>query len=370
MKNFSKKALFPIKLAAALLSAWYCLTETESTKTAVSEALSRCLNTIVPSLYAMLIISGFLIKSGIIDAVPLFFKRAGKILFGMNGSIYPIFLFSMFAGYPVGAKMLCSEYRSGSISKRHAELLSGICYGAGPAFIFGCISGQLYSSPTAGRIILLSTTASNILLAFAVSFLIRHSTAESSRRRSIDISGNTLTECILSGGRSMTDICFMIIAFSVIASVLKDYGTISAAGAFLSELSGIDADSSEQLLSAFLDVTSVNGLPRGDYTLLPYICALSSFGGICVIFQIAAVTSGCYSLKPLIFLRLAAAVLSFLICNSIMPFMLKEEVLAVSTFNAGAYKSGSPVPSVMLIIMTFMLFCEYSRQSDARHSQK
>lgn len=369
MKNFSKKALFCAKFAAVLLSAWYCLTETETIKAAISESLSRCLNTIVPSLYAMLIISGFLVKSGIIGAVPLFIRRMGKALFGMNGSIYPIFLFSMFAGYPVGAKMLRSEYQAGSISKRRAELLTGICYGAGPAFIFGCISGQLYSSPTAGRIILISTAVSNIMLALAVSFFIRDSGTESTHHRTINISGNTLTECILGGGRSMADICFMVMAFSVITFALKDFGVISAAGAFLSRFTGIDINSSEQLISSFLDVTSVNGLPHGDYTLLPWICALTSFGGVCVIFQIAAVTSGCFSLKLLIMLRLAAAVLSFFICRVIMPFMLRNEVLAVSTFNVKTYQSESPVPSIMLIIMTFMLFCEYSRQSDIRRSR-
>ncbi|MDE5834370.1 MAG: hypothetical protein K2H26_02495, partial [Ruminococcus sp.] len=80
----------------------------------------------------------------------------------------------------------------------------------------------------------------------------------------------------------------------------------------------------------------------------------------CVIFQISAI-SGKLSLKPLIFLRIISAVISFIICRIITPFMLSDETVPTSVINVRTHQAHTPIQSVMLVIMTFFLFCEYEK---------
>lgn len=343
-----------------ICTAVFCLVKTDMISSAVSEALGRCIYVIIPSLYAMMIISQLLIKSGIIDRISGLAGGTGKILFGMEKVVFSVFLFSMIAGYPVGTKMLCSAYEKGLIEKRRAEIFSGLCFGAGTAFIYGCIAGQIYGNRLAGNIIFISTVCANIVLAFIVSFFMRKNCNSVTEKSTVRLSSEMLTECVINGGHSIISICFMVMAFAVITEILDYSGIISVAGKFLSKLTELPPDDSQQFITAILDVTAVNGFSAGNYELLPYISFLVSFGGICVIFQISAV-SGKLSLKPLVILRTAAAVISFIICRIITPLMLSSETVAVSSLNIRTHQAHSPVPSVMLIIMTFFLFCEYEK---------
>jgi len=362
MKKIQKNTFSAIKITAVSALTLFCLINTAQVKSAVYDSVMRCFNVVIPSLYAVMILSGFLIKSGLIRKLPHFITLPGKFLFGMNGCLFPIFILSQFAGYPVGVKMLCAEYENGSVSRRSAELLSGICYGAGPAFIFGCIASQMYGCTAAGKLILISNLSANIILAFIISMKIRkdntYSEPETVR---LNLSSDILTQSILSGGRSMADICIMITAFSVAASFLSSSGILELTAHFLSELSGINQETASGLIMAFLDVTSVHELPRNDFGILPIICGLSSFGGICVILQITSLVDGKLRLKPMILTRAAASVLSGIICRILMPFILADTAVSTSKINVSVHSSDSPVPSFLLIIMTIILFSEYEK---------
>lgn len=357
MKILIEKAVVLLKASAVVIAAAFCLTETGLVKEAVSEAVMRCLMTVIPSLYAMLIVSGLLINSGILAKIPKLAALPAKLL-KMDSDIFFIYVFSQFAGYPVGAKMLCTAYENGRLTKTQAELLSGICYGAGPAFIFGCISSQLYSGSTAGKLILISSAGANMLLAFLLSFFMKSNQRQSDKPVGFTLSAEMLTDSIVSGGRSMAVICFMITAFSVLSALLQEIGVIESLSQLIADTGLLSAENAQGLVFALLDVTAVSALPRSNYGILPIISALSSFGGICVIFQISAVTSGKLSMKPLIFMRTAAALISGIICRIIMPFFLTNETVSADTTDISLHSSQTPVPSLLLIIMTLMVFTE------------
>ena len=362
MRNFIEKALKGTKTAAAVCAFAFCIFATDTVSEAVSGAVERCVNVVIPSLFAMMIISGLLVRSGMISAVPRFIGVIGEKLLGMERFVLPVFTFGMFAGYPVGAKMICAQYENGHLDKKRAELLCGLCFGAGPAFIFGCISGRLYSSPSAGIAILVSNITANIIIAAAFSPILRKTISRNSGRKSISLSADMLTQSVLGAGRSMADICMMIAAFSVISAILSQLGISEAAGRLISEVSGRDNAACEAIFRCALDVTAAEELPCGDYSLLPVISSLTSFGGLCVIFQISAITSGKLSVRPLIFIRLTAAVMSFFICRIVMPFILRNEAVTAAAVNISIHKGSSPVPSVMLILMTAVLFLESAEE--------
>ena len=169
-----------------------------------------------------------------------------------------------------------------------------------------------------------------------------------------------LTECVISGGHSIVNICFMVMAFAVITAIMDYTGIISAIGNIISGITNLSENDARQLIKSIADVTAVSDFSRGNYELLSYISALISFGGICVIFQISAISGG-LSLKPLIIMRISASALSFIICRMISPLMLSGETVLTSSINIRTHQAHSPVPSVMLIIMTFFLLYEYEK---------
>lgn len=355
-----KRIIFYIKIPALIFISVFCLVRPDIINNYIYNAVERCLKIIIPSLYAMMVIAPLMIRSGIIDGISRFTGKAGKFLFGMDNIVFPVFVFSMIAGYPTGVKMLSSAYEKGLIDKRRAEIFSGVCFGAGTAFISGCVTGQLYGNKSAGNLILISTISADIIFAFMISFFMQKKCILKSRKNEIKITSGMLTECVADGGNSIINICFMVMIFAVITAILDYTGIISAAGKIISEITNISIEDSEQIIRALTDITAVSGFSHGNYELLPYISALISFGGICVIFQISAVSGG-LSLKPLIIERLAISVMSFIICRILAPVMLSGETVLTSSVNVRTHQAQSPVPSVMLIIMTFFLLYEYEK---------
>lgn len=371
MKKIGKFTFLSLKITALLILTLFCLTETAVVKDAVYEAVIRCLNTVIPSLYAMMIISALLTESGIIGTIPKKISSFGSVVFGMNNTVFPTFIFSLFAGYPTGTKMLCSQYENGLISKKEAELFSGLCFGAGPAFIYGCISSCLYGNESAGLIILISTVSANLILAFAISFFTRSvSAANQSVSSSFILNSKIICESVSSGGRSITSICTMILAFSVLTAFLRETGVILAASDLLSAYTSLSDSTITALLCTVLDVTAADKLPCGNYTLLPIICGLVSFGGICVLLQISAITSGKISLLPMLILRVCAALVSGIICHFISPYLLADTVISAAAINISPCRSSTPLPSLILILMTFIVFYESDKLNKCGKQRK
>ena len=357
-------------IAAVMLitAAAACIFNADAVKAGTVCVIERCLTTVIPSLYAMMAVSGLLLHSGTVSAAGKFLHKAGRLFFGMDGDIFAVFLFSSIAGYPVGAKMLLSLYRSGRISRRDAELLTGICFGAGPAFVFGCAAGLFYSPASAGLLLILSCTASNIILAFAVSFFLRKHGNGRPHTAGVRLRADMLADCVSAAGRSMGEICFAVAAFAVISSLLECFGIIPAAAELLSSATGRDLSSAKGIIGSVIDVTAVSSLPCGNMTLLPPAAGLVSFGGLCVFMQLSAIYRGELSLAPAFLLRICASALSFGICRVLLPHFFVGKTVCAAAMRSQLHRGASPVPSVLLILMTVMLFAEYSRVKKSHRS--
>lgn len=337
MVMFMRKIKNILVSALIIIFVLFCFFRAESVKSAVYDAVMRCLNVIIPSLYAMMIISAFLVKSNIASS-----GRAFSCIF------------SMLAGYPVGAKILYSQYVNGDISRKNAELLSGIFFGAGGAFIFGCTS-------YGGGIILVSNIMANILILSALCLYFRKNPMQKNQAKKISFSMEMLIDSVNSAGHSMGGICFAVLAFAVITAMLKDFGVLAVFSGVLSRVSGFSAELSEKIICSVIDVTAVNDLTKENVNLIPVASGLVSFGGLCVFLQITAIFSGKLSVMPLIAFRITAGIISGLICKILLPFYIDNESIAVSLTKTQLCKSQSPVPSILLIIMTALLFIEYEK---------
>ena len=335
---FMKRLVNALKIAVLLGSGLLCLLRTDVASRGVSVGVQRCLGVMIPSLYAMMIVSAMLVRSGI-------FSRRGNFL---------LFLFSQAAGYPVGTKMLMQRADSGEISPRQAALLSGVCFGAGPAFVFGCVAMRLFGSERAGLLILSSGIVSNTIIYAVLLPFLNSIPSQSLPPRKFTLSADDAMDCIVSAGKSMGIICLTMTAFSAAAEFLRYIGIFPLFAKLMSSLAGRSPEVCDKLICAAFDVTAAAELPSGDFTLLPAVSALVSFGGICVFAQLKAVCRGKLPVIPIIGLRTLAAVLSYILCRIALPFAMLSETAPAAA--AHLHKSPSPVPSVMLMLMTAAVF--------------
>lgn len=312
----------------------FCLLFPVEVRNGAGDGLNRCITVIIPSLYAMMTASAILLDSGILSAVGRWISPVTKGIFGISGELATVFFFSLFAGYPVGAKMIYTLYINGRLTKRMAEILSGLCYGSGTAFIFGCVA----STGEMGRLILLSNIAAELFMLLILSPYFRRNPIEE-KSRNIAINGNIFTKSVSSSGRALGEMCLCVIVFAVFAKMAEYCG--------LSRIFGCD------LYKAVLDVTAINDISAD----IAVKSALVSFGGVCVLFQISAIFRGKLSILPLVIMRIFAAFSSFFICRILEPYFIKG---TVDVFASGKqlYRESSPVPSVMLIIMTGVVVAE------------
>lgn len=362
---FMKKTREIITAVLLIAAAGACIFAADTVCSAASAGIQRCLLTVIPSLFAMMAVSAILVESGVVTAAGRLLHKVGRLLFGMDGDVFVIFLFSNIAGYPVGAKMLLSSYNSGRLTKKETALFSGLCFGAGPAFIYGCIAYRLYGSEKAGLLVIISAASANLILAAAMSVYLRrrgHGAPKASRVR---FTADMLSGCVSSAGRAMGEICFAIMGFAVISGLLIRFGAIPAAAEQLSRITGRDFAEAVALICSALDVTAVSGLPAGDYTLLPAISALVSFGGCCVFMQLAAVFRGRVPLLPIAAVRLISAAVSYGISRLLLPYFLDGETVSAAAMTSQIHSETSPVPSILLIIMTIMVIykCRAARRS-------
>ena len=86
-------------------------------------------------------------------------------------------------------------------------------------------------------------------------------------------------------------------------------------------------------------------------------------------FQLSAAAGRRISIAPLVIMRCTAAVMSGFVCRLIMPFFMEYETAEVSAVVVEKVRSSTPVPSLMLIIMTVMVMIEFGKNSSKKLSE-
>ena len=344
-ENISKLKDFLLCISLTLISAGMALYPAE-VSSAVKESVMRCLNILIPSLFAFMVSTSMLVNSGCIRNLTKPFQWIPLVLFRMPESIFSVFLISTCAGYPVGIKTLSDMLDRGDIDAKTAEKAACFCYCGGPAFYSGAIGLTVFGSAKVGTLIFLSILLSNLIVAFITcrfSELAVKNSIHAHKNESLLVGG------ITSAGKSMDVICMTVVFFSAIMAVLKACG----ASDWIQRIFGLSGNESV-ILSAFFEITSLSELQGTSYRLLPSICAACSFGGICIIMQLFALKSDKLSLFRFIKLRPFAALLSALFCKILQPHLIDEAVTAVS-YSRSFVKVNNLSASICLILMIFLL---------------
>lgn len=228
---FMKKVFF-IALILGFLS--LILLFPEGVKSGVDTSLSLCAHSLLPSLFPFMVMSNFIVKSGILPPSPFILGAVG--------------------GYPLGAQVVCDLYKNARITKRDAE--TSLCYASlpSPGFILGAI-GALYGFKKAVFLLFF-----NIFTAWLIK---RISPENKAGKAAPSPFSSSFVSAVKDGFFSFLAVCAFVIFFTVLSEVLGCLWNIPV------------------FLRGFLEMSSGVFL-RPSFPLAAFFC---SFGGVCVHFQ-------------------------------------------------------------------------------------
>lgn len=297
----------------------------------VKEGLNYCSDMLIPALFPFMILSTFIVKSGISTRLQNILKPVTKTLFGLPGSTGAIILLSMIGGYPIGARGINTLYEKGEINEIQAQQLLCFCISSGPAFLINVIGQGLYSSMKMGVIILLSQVIGTITVGIISKFFFKSDSncknINNKDTYDTDISSALVDSC-KDATSGIISLCSFVVLFSALISIIKQSGLDKFITDLLITL-GLPANYSASLLYSLLEVTggSINAFNHGASVefLVFFLC----FAGICVHFQIfSSVKKIAFSKSIFIIFRLLHGLVAAITCH----FLLLIFPVACPTF--------------------------------------
>ncbi|MBQ8172256.1 MAG: hypothetical protein IJZ95_09730 [Oscillospiraceae bacterium] len=346
--------------AATLVASVVLLTQPASVGSAVRNALNACLEVMIPSLFAFTVLSIYLQGSGLYRIVFRPLTVPLSKLLRLDEELCAVFLLANIGGYPVGARLLTDLVKNGRLSDGDAGRLLCCCYGSGPAFVIGIAGMGVFGSAAAGAVIFAACFLSSLIVGlFVCRFKNKIDLAPS--ESIYDLSAARFVNSVTSAARVMFTVCVMIVSFAAVSAVLETIGIQSAAETLMS-LFGFK--NSAVILPTFLEISRLRDIvPTSGYAY-PLCGALLSFGGVCVILQISAITEGRIPLKSFIFSRIPAAALTALLSS--VGILLGEPVLSVyapsGDVTVQPFSVNATMSLCVIIMCGMLLACQTRKQ--------
>lgn len=320
---------------------------------AAVKSLKVCFEVMIPSLYAFMIISDFVVSTNLYAVLGKPFGIISRYVFRIPQEYFSVFLIGSIGGYPVGAKLLAELRESGRIDSNTAEGMLSYCYLAGPAFICGTAGINLFGSVRAGMTIFAAIFSANLIIA-VISGLGRKMPPKSTADAKLDFSADKLISSVYSGAKGMFSICAVIVFFSSIICIFEKTGAITFAAKYVSELTGMRYCDAAATVRSAIEISNISSFTKGDIGLMPLAAALLSFGGLCVIMQINGFVRERLSTKRFCFFRILATIISYFMCKLYIAVFGLQSLPAIAAAGASV-RQNPPIPTLFLLIMTILL---------------
>lgn len=343
---------------AAVSAAFLILTRPAEISDVVFAAVMSCLEVVIPSLFAFTVLSVYLQNSGLYRMVlrPLTYPLS-KLLC-LDEELCAVFVLGNIGGYPVGAKLITQLVQQGRISGEDGGRLLCFCYGSGPSFVIAIAGVRVLGSAAAGGVVFIACFMASLLTGMVIC-----------RRGNIhllpsvakyDLGSGCFVEAVLAAARVMFTVCAMITGFSVVIAAVDVTG-ISTALEWLLARVGMGL-SSGGILPALLEISRVQELIYDKPYVAPLCGALLSFGGVCVLLQISAVTHGKIPLRRFLISRIPSAMLSTVFSFAAIPFCVDAVIVPTSGWLQGKLFSVNAGMSLCVAVMCMLLLCSSRRE--------
>ncbi len=323
----------------------------------VSGSVMNCLTSLIPSLFAFMVIADFICSTNIYILLSKPFDIVSRYVFRIPAELFPVYLISQFAGYPVGARLIGTMYKQGKIDKSDAEAMLGNCFLAGPAFICGVAGINLFGSIAAGMVIFISILISNFIAGavLALKRPVPEKKTAGNNAHLIKIGISDLTSSVTSGAKGMFSVCVMVVFFSSFICLLDCLGIIPYLSSLISNITGFSHTDCTAFIKGLIEISNIKDFTSGNILLLPIITSLLSFGGLCVIMQVESFAGADLSTKNFYLGRIMSIFISYSCSKIITGTLVQYDIISVMKPVNAAVRQISPIPSIFLLIMTILL---------------
>ncbi len=254
----------------------------------VAASWERCISSLLPSLFPMSVLSKQICPY-------LFFGKSRFSAFlsrlsGFSERELPVFLISLFCGYPIPSVVAKDMADSGALTKEEAKKVIALCNNASPSFLIFFVGRCVFGSQAFGVWLYICETLSVVVIAHFK----KASRTEPCIQKAFH---ESLPESIVHSAKSMVALFGFVIFFSLAGDLAKNAATkLGAPQIFGVILSGIFESTS--------GIAEISSLPF--CASLPITCLFATLGGLSVFFQIkASAGAGLINLREYFMVRLA-----------------------------------------------------------------
>ena len=279
--NFALVAALLTVVASAML-----MIHSDTAAEAVRRGIAICGGSVIPSLFPMMFISQYTVKSGAAELTGSLLNKPVQVLFGLPGVCGVVLLTSFIGGYPAGAKAAETLVNDGMITPEEGRRLANMAFCAGPGFAIGMIGGELYKNKSIGLLILTAQALSCIIIGTVYRFLSGKDVSRCLKKAQDDSSvtspkNDAFVQVAAGTASALLNMCSFIVLFQIIVSMIELSGINDALG-MLSLKAGM-GNIGKWLLPCIVEVTGGSILSVGAG--LPFTAFVVGFGGLSVHFQ-------------------------------------------------------------------------------------
>lgn len=260
----------PLIPAGLLLGMCCLILDSECASKSAGQAIVMCLQTVIPSLFPMFVLSGLMVQHWSLGRLSALLESAIAIPSGSGA----LFLIGLTGGFPVGAQCIHQSVSRGGLSVKDGERMLGLCNHCGPAFLFG-VTTLLFSTIRLPLILFLIQGECALLLA-------RYWPGNPGK--SVPYSGKPvgITEGVGKAIESMSFVCAWILLANVLCGFLDRW--------VFTLLPPIVPVLIHGVLELTGGVLSLDQIPSEAQRFL-LCCAMINWGGVCVHLQIQSLAA-------------------------------------------------------------------------------
>lgn len=316
----------------------------------IANGISICLNTLIPSMFAFMVLAEFIGSSGYGRVLCKPFGWLARWVFHVDGELFSVFLLSMLGGYPVGARMLAVKLERREISKETAEFMLRFCVNCSPAFLIGGVSQVLWHTGEVGLLLYAAQGLAALTIAFVSGLGRKVCVCRRPANQEKENGSVVFVRSVGQASKAMGMICSFVVLFCGVFALIDLLGLQGGNGV---------------VIKGLLEVTSgcqmLGGMPFMQSVLLAAL--FTSFGGVCVLMQVMALLNGTgvrfgrFLLWRGVYTALSVG-FSFLGMHWLKP--------VISCFGTSGNcvvepYSVSPISSVLLLLLGILLLCFWKK---------
>ena len=287
--SFLSRLRSPLNAALAALIGVGLLTRSSDIAQGILQGLRISGEVLIPALFPFMALCAYLVMTDGARILSIPLRPLTKYLFRLPGEVGAVVLASLIGGYPVGAKMVSTLLERERIDQKTARRMMALCYGSSPSFVITAVGAGMLLDKRAG----VALFAAQIIASLVVGLLfsLRTPIPRAGRKTpKMKGGGSAFVSAVTAASSAMLTMCAFAVLFSGLLYMVQGSGL----HLLLARPLGIDPVLAAALIAGLFEVTSgsAQAAALGGERAILLVSLFTSWGGLSVIFQVAAIFGG------------------------------------------------------------------------------